>query len=336
VPPLGVMSRGATPLGAELPRFVSCDWESTQIIDVRVIYTRKAVQALGTDIDSNTKKSQLFTKGFDESNVYYRQQLNVVLRPISWDYSTGSELWDDSDCSLDYESQLNAFMQWIQQQNEEAALWIRIDHCYNSGANANSDVAGYAKKSSLCDQGSNAGLVYLTGRAQPPELTLGHEVGHIFGASHTSEGVMCADNHCSSMLTSGPGQGLTGFAPANEVAMCNEVRSQLACPFLHQEPPATSCPSLLPSGNTCVGNSANTVWDWLADHGFGLGDSYGTTRLNLDYNQIPHGTCIEFGCVKPWAYQGGGTKVTMQCNSGNFEVVDPQSFQIHDNFKCSR
>mmetsp|Transcript_89328 Transcript_89328/g.163774 ORF Transcript_89328/g.163774 Transcript_89328/m.163774 type:complete len:502 (-) Transcript_89328:174-1679(-) len=97
------------------------------------------------------------------------------------------------------------------------------------------------------------------------------------------------------------------------------------------------CPVLSPSpGTTCQGNSADTVWKWMGDNSFGLGPTYhGTIRPDIDYTQVAQGTCLEFGCVSDWKYQQTGTKATLQCKDGKFEVVSPSNFQLNADHKCT-
>lgn len=118
-----------------------------------------------------------------------------------------------------------------------------------------------------------------------------------------------------------------------------DCAAQLQC-----VPPAFTCPHMDPGqGQPCQGNHGDSVWRWMADSAFGLGHSYhDTTRPAIDFSQVPHGTCLEFGCVDDWTYQNVddwtykhvGTRATLQCVDGAFTVVAPKSFQQNDEHKC--
>merc|ERR1719491_2334950 len=105
---------------------------------------------------------------------------------------------------------------------------------------------------------------------------------------------------------------------------CTKPDNKNACPVL---------PSV--QGQTCQGNSGDSVWNWMADNAFGLGAQYkGTTRPNIDFSRVPHGTCLELGCVEDWKYKNGGEKATLQCHDGTFSIITPSNFQQDADHKC--
>jgi hypothetical protein len=116
-----------------------------------------------------------------DANLIYRQQLNIALKVgqvIIQKGSEGAPSWDDPQCRLGLDAQLDQFTSW--QPPQSFGLWHLFDDCY--GINGNT--VGLAWVGTICQASSNTGVSWHT---QQTWTTFAHELGHNFGARHSFE-----------------------------------------------------------------------------------------------------------------------------------------------------
>lgn len=173
-----LLSTERAPLPFQLERWDNCfsGMKETHEIGIGIAVGSEMVKTLG----GSRKVLPYLEAIVSEVNVVFLQQLNIKLLVKSIEIvdpsAAGSVSWDNKNCEKSIFEQLQAF---YKAGKDEQALWKLMDNCYSSGA------IGVAVKNSLCG-GAAAGVTWFARNGGTWKI-FAHEVGHIFGASHSFE-----------------------------------------------------------------------------------------------------------------------------------------------------
>lgn len=115
-------------------------------------------------------------------NIIYKSQLNIeiILDDVIIDYDSG--LSYEEECS-DIQNSMITFR--TKDKPSLQGSWILLDDCVDFYANMNFIVVGVAYVGTLCKENFNVAVSYIHGSST--WLTVAHELGHTFGASHSFE-----------------------------------------------------------------------------------------------------------------------------------------------------
>eukprot|EP00039_Didymoeca_costata_P033306 m.41771 g.41771 ORF g.41771 m.41771 type:complete len:429 (+) comp9809_c0_seq2:158-1444(+) len=186
-----------------------------------------------------------------QANTIFRPQLNLILKlgELFLPTVSNNEAWDPGpSCDLYYKTMFSNFRKWRAPSNQ--AVWMLIDDCFERNSESGK-TAGIANLDELCEQGTwfgeyrNRGLIFTT--EATTYLTLMHEIGHIIGAIHVSDGIMAQG------LRNKPHDGVIQFSPDSKNRICTGVTNALAANCPHMPTSVFECHSI-ESTSCCVVN----------------------------------------------------------------------------------